>query len=857
VQDATDATDATDAPGEPGPADRRVGAPLPPPVFGTDAHAPELPDGDWYRALASNLPAVVVLAVDTDLRFVAATGAGLADFGWRAEDLLGRTPAEVLGAELAGELSVGYRAALAGEDRVLQRPWTGDSRRIWRTEFAPIRGRDGATLAAMAVSRDVTEQVRTARRLQVLFDQAPIGMGLVAPNRRFLQVNPALCALVGYSAAELIGKDFACVTHPDDRAADDELVARMLADEISCYERDKRYVHRDGRELWVHVTVSIVRGEEGSPRYFIGQIQDITERRRIEQALRDSEERYRRIVELADEGVLTVDTDARVSYLNVRMAEMLGYPVERVLGRRLHELFDGAADRLLDVPVDRRRDQRERYDVRFRRADGSLAWAQISATRIHAADGSPAGSLALVTDITARKHAETKLARLAWHDALTGLPNRAQLVERVGDALVRQAVRGGVVGLLFIDLDQFKTVNDSLGHAAGDQLLTHVADRLEATVRTGDVVARLGGDEFVVIADNLPGGAAAIDLAERVSAALSQPIRLAGLDLIVTASVGIALAEPSCPAAQRPSAEVLLHHADVAMYQAKARGRACWQVYDPAAADPTLDRLRMLGELRHALPSGALRVHYQPRVDLGSGAVVGYEALLRWQHPRRGLLGPAEFVELAEDSGLIRELGGWVLAQACWAAAGWHAADPDRRPLDIAVNLSAQQLADPNLTSVIADILADTGLDPTTLTLEVTETAVMSDADTALGVLLALKGLGIRLAIDDFGTGYSSLVYLKRFPVDELKIDRSFVDGLGREPEDTAIVTSIVSLARTLGLQVIAEGVETAGQRDVLLSLGCPLAQGFLFARPIPAEELDDESRALQRLASRHARESS
>ena len=705
--------------------------------------------------------------------------------------------------------------------------------------MAPVREPAGAVTAATSVPRDLAKQGQTARHLHVLFDQAPIGMALVGPNRLFLQVNPALCALVGRPAEELIGRDFSTLTHPDDRTADDAFVSRMLSGEISSYERDKRYVHRDGQELWVHVTVSMVRGDGGSPRYFIGQVQDVTERRRIEQALRDSEERYRRIVELADEGVLTLDTELRVSYLNARMAEMLGYEPQQVLGRRVRDFFDREADRLLDPPHDRRHaSRRERFDVQFRCADGTVAWAQISATPILASDGTVAGSLALVTDITARKHAEAKLSRLAWHDALTGLPNRAQLVERIGDALVRQVVRGGIVGLLFIDLDQFKTVNDSLGHAAGDRLLTLVADRLKAGVRAGDIVARLGGDEFVVIADNLPDQAAATELADRILAALAKPIQLAGLDLVVTASIGIALAGTSRPPATRPAAEALLHYADVAMYDAKARGRACWWVHDPASADPAIDRLRLLGELRQAPRRGELRLHYQPRVDMRTGTVVGYEALVRWQHPRRGLLGPAEFVELAEESGLIRDLGRWVLRQACQAAAAWHAADPDRRPLDIAVNLSAQQLADPHLTALIAGILADTGLDPTTLTLEVTETAVMSDADTALGVLLALKGLGIRLAIDDFGTGYSSLVYLKRFPVDELKIDRSFVDGLGREPEDTAIVTSIISLAQAMRVQVIAEGVETAAQRAVLLSLGCPLAQGFLLGRPLPGAQL-------------------
>jgi EAL domain-containing protein (putative c-di-GMP-specific phosphodiesterase class I) len=314
--------------------------------------------------------------------------------------------------------------------------------------------------------------------------------------------------------------------------------------------------------------------------------------------------------------------------------------------------------------------------------------------------------------------------------------------------------------------------------------------------------------------------------------------------VVATASIGIAVTDPARrnrrdPGGEWPlSAQALLHDADLAMYQAKASGRACWRVHHPSGTDTSRDRLRLLGELRDALSDDQLRLHYQPRTDLRNATVVGYEALLRWQHPHRGLLGPAEFLPVAEESGLIRELGGWVLREACRTAAGWHAADPDRRPLDIAVNLSARQLADPHLTALVADILTDTGLDPTTLILEVTETAVMRDADTALGVLRALKSLGVRLAIDDFGTGWSSLAYLKRFPVDELKIDRSFVAGLDRDPDDTAIVTSVISLGRAVGVQVLAEGVETHQQRAKLVALDCPLAQGYLFAPPAPADQL-------------------
>ena len=369
----------------------------------------------------------------------------------------------------------------------------------------------------MAVSRDVTDQVRAARRFQLLFDEAPIGIALNGPDGRWLQVNPALCALVGYSAEDLLARDFQSITHPDDLAASVEQMRRMLAGEISSYELDKRYLHRDGHAVWVHLTVSIVRHDDGTARHFIAQIQDITERRRVEQALRDSEARYRRIVELAHEGIWTIDADARTTFVNARMAEMFGYPVEEMLGRHLSEFMDEDGWRAAAARIDlRRQGKSERLDFKFRRRDGSELWAHLSASAILADDGSYQGALALVTDITARKSAEAELARLACHDALTGLPNRARLVERIGEALARQARTAGTVGLLFLDLDQFKAVNDSLGHAAGDQVLAQVADRLRRAVRDGDTVARLGGDEFVIVAEHLTGEGAAVDLAERI-----------------------------------------------------------------------------------------------------------------------------------------------------------------------------------------------------------------------------------------------------------------------------------------------------------------------------------------------------
>lgn len=431
-----------------------------------------------------------------------------------------------------------------------------------------------------------------------------------------------------------------------------------------------------------------------------------------------------------------------------------------------------------------------------------------------------------------RAHAEADLQHLALHDALTGLPNRTALTGILETVLAKRCESGAELALLFLDLDHFKAVNDSLGHSAGDELLTIVGQRLKAATRDSSTVARLAGDEFVIV-EHLVGIREAVSLAERVLKTLNAPLVIEGLEVVCSVSIGIALADQDGDSPER-----LLRRADIAMYRAKARGRNGWELHDPTQIDPAVNKMRLLGELRHAIATGELRLHYQPRVDLHTGALSGVEALVRWQHPERGLLPPSEFINLAEESGLIRDLGAWVLEEAVTQAVRWGQQRPDGKPVEIAVNLSTRQLIDPRLVDLVAAVLARHHLEPQLLTLEITETALMNNPDTALGVLTALKNLGVGLAIDDFGTGYASLTYLKQFPIDELKIDRSFVNGLGGDDGDSAIVASCVQLAHAVGIRAVAEGVETESQRAFLLDLNCDLAQGFHYSKPLPAEDL-------------------
>jgi diguanylate cyclase (GGDEF)-like protein/PAS domain S-box-containing protein len=441
----------------------------------------------------------------------------------------------------------------------------------------------------------------------------------------------------------------------------------------------------------------------------------------------------------------------------------------------------------------------------------------------------------VLADAIDRHGAHEALRHRVLHDALTGLPNRLSFVEGLGDALRRATVSGSPVGILFLDLDHFKLINDSLGHHAGDALLRAVAPRLRSHLRPGDIVARFGGDEFGILIDRLADEGEAIAIADRVAAAFDHPFPIEGVEHFVSASTGVAVA--SC-SEQAVNAEQLIRDADAAMYRAKESGRARCVMFDAEMRAGAIRRLQVERELRHSLDRDELVLHYQPVIDLRNGEITGLEALLRWRHPERGLLDPAEFVSIAEDSGLIEPIGRWVQERACRQAVEWHEQRPDARPFDVAVNLSARQVAHRDLPATIAEVIARTGLDPVHLRLEITESVLVEESASAIASLEALNEIGVRLVLDDFGTGYSSLAYLNRFPFHALKIDRSFVDALGIEQERTAIVEAIIGMARALSLEVIAEGVENEVQLSELLRLGCDYAQGHLFHQAMPEAEV-------------------
>jgi diguanylate cyclase (GGDEF)-like protein/PAS domain S-box-containing protein len=646
--------------------------------------------------------------------------------------------------------------------------------------------------------------------------------------------NPAAGASTGVRRDDLVGRRFSELAHPDFREG-----LRQRTRELERSAQPQRFELRllplGGREAHLDLTLTAIE-HSGKPA-LLAMGFDVTDRKLAEDAVRESERRMRDLIENVQLISVLVDTRGEVSFANEYVLELLGYEEEEVVGRNWF---------LLALPEDRRARVQEAYQERIPAgtvsphdeyeivtAKGERRYVSWNNTVLHDPQGGVSGMASIGTDVTERRRAEERLLHDALHDALTGLPNRALFMDRLRGAVARMKRRPqSLFAVLFMDVDRFKVVNDSLGHVAGDQFLVELSRLIAGTIRRPEhTLARLGGDEFAILLDDIEKRDDATRVVDRIFQILQAPIRLGSQEIFASLSIGIAFS-----AVEYEAAEDVLRDADTAMYQAKTTGKARFQIFDDSMHTHALRLLKLEHSLRRAVDKGEFLLHFQPIVALEDGAVAGLEALVRWEHPERGLISPTEFVHLAEETGLIYGIGRWTLREACRKLSGWYGAGPPG--LSINVNLSARQFSQPDLIEQIESVLAETGLQPERLKLEITESVIMESPEVAVAMLHRLKALGTRLCIDDFGTGYSSLSYLLRFPADTLKIDRSFVAALGDGGKNEDIVGAIVSLGGSLEMDVVAEGVETEAQRGILRALGCGFGQGYLFSRPVASEEV-------------------
>ncbi len=803
---------------------------------------------ETLRTLNESLRAIVETS---PLAIYAINPAGLVTL-WNpaAERVFGIEAKSVIGSPSPWASGVGGDSILRLRESILagntvhdiQAAWEGPGRlaREISLSAAPLRGGNGKVVGILVTCADITDIKATSQALEVqlhfmreLLEVIPNPIFYRGADGRYLGFNRAWEEFFGVQREDWIGKT------PSDKYAADH-AARIEIDDArvllsgSMAAVEESVADTQGVSRHIVKQISRFTSPNGTPAGIIGVLTDISAFKQAEEALRASEGRFQALTESAMDIVTVLDREGRVLYQSPSVRHLLGVDPQDMIGLSKFDLVHpDDADRLrasfhelvekgtLDKPVE--------YRVQARTGE----WRNLESIGKNCLEIPAVGGIIMNTrDVTDRRAIEERIQHLAFHDALTGLPNRLLMQDRISQAISRAQRTAQKFAVMFIDIDNFKNINDTLGHDAGDDLLRGVAERLTESVRGHDTIARQGGDEFIVLLDELEGHRGATRVAQKILEALRAPFKVTGLDQHVSGSIGLAL----YPDDGR-DAPTLLKNADTAMFHGKGLGKNTYQFFTPQMNIAVKRRAAMESNLRAAVKQGDFSMVYQPQIDLNTGEIVALEALLRWVSEDSGTMMPGEFIPLAEETGLISELGRWVLLESCRQNKAWQ--DMGLPPRRIAVNLSARQLMDKGFVDTVAGILAETGLDPRYLELEITETQVMRQGEGSIMLLNEIADMGIHIAVDDFGTGYSSLSYLKRLPIGTLKVDQSFIRDITVDPNDTAIVVAIINMAKSLDLQIVAEGIETAGQLALLRAQGCGVGQGFYFSVPLSAKDLE------------------
>ncbi|MEO8135019.1 MAG: PAS domain S-box protein, partial [Betaproteobacteria bacterium] len=707
-----------------------------------------------------------------------------------------------------------------------------------------VHGADGSLICTLAQIEDITERKRqevslrraeeglreSQRRFADMLANVQLLSVMLDTEARITYCNDYLVRLSGWNREELIGRNWFELLVPSDMRQLQEVLPSLLESGPSGWHHENQILTRTGERRLIHWNNSVLRDLAGKPIGIAGIGEDVTKRKQAEDQVRLQAD----LLGAVGQAVIATDLEGAITYSNRGAEQLYGWTSTEMKGRSLLEVapVDGGGERGLERMARLHRGESWQGEIVVRRRDGTPFAAQVANSPIYDKSGALVGNIGVSSDITERKTYEGRIEYLATHDALTGLPNRNLLNDRLTQAISQAERTDTCLGIVFIDLDHFKYVNDGYGHSMGDGLLKAIAERVRGLMRGGDTVARLGGDEFVILLTSLNDPLLdASNAARRLTESFVRPFAVDGRDFTVTASMGISLYP-----ADGSNLDELLTNADAAMYRAKELGRNDFQFYALEMSVKAIARVTLEVALRQALQLGQFALHYQPLVVIATGEVIGVEALIRWRHPELGQVSPVDFIPLAEETGLIVPIGEWVLRTACAQKKAWG--DAGLPAMTVAVNLSALQLRQPGFVGLVARILDETGLDPRGLNLEITESMVMGRTDSMIGCLNELRALGITLSMDDFGTGYSNLGYLMHLPLDVLKIDRSFVRDLPTHQGAMSIARAIVSMGRSLGMRVVAEGVETMAQADFLESIWCEHAQGFMYCKPLPAAEL-------------------